>query len=498
MKTFWELLESSFVNHATRPAVEFSQRSYSFSELRQSMERVAAVLNSHGVALGDRVVLYLESKEPYLLGYLGCLRCGAVPLPINAVSKLAELTYFVNDSGASAIIYDAATESVVRSLGTSSGRLALISAEQVLQSDRSRPMPPVSPEPDDPALMLYSSGTTGEPKGVVHSHVGVANAVSALAETWRFTRDDVLVNVLPLFHIHGLSFATNVSLVTGSSMIVGDRFHPVQTLSLIERSTVFMGVPPYYYSFLKRPEFAERAARWGRLRLVTCGSAPIRSEVLPQLESILNRPVINRYGMTECHVLSSLPLDGPWPHGSVGVALRGIELALRGNAGSECGLGEDGRVWARGPNLFRGYWNRPAATSESFDAAGWFDTGDIGRLDPAGFLTLVGRSKDLIIVGGFNVYPAVIERVLNDFPGVRESAVAGMADDARGERVAAFVVCDGPPIDLKGLRAFCRDRLSDYQCPTHIEFVQELPRNSLGKVLRRELVPGGRVEREAK
>jgi malonyl-CoA/methylmalonyl-CoA synthetase len=270
-------------------------------------------------------------------------------------------------------------------------------------------------------------------------------------------------------------------------MLIGDKFHPIETLDLIDQSTVFMGVPPYYYAFLKREEFRSHAAKWNRLRLVTCGSAPIRSDVLPELESILGRPVINRYGMTECHILSSLPLDGPWPHGSVGLSLPGVELAVRSDDARACAAGEIGNVWARGPNLFREYWGRPAATAEGFDAEGWFDTGDVGQLDDREYLTLVGRSKDLIIVGGFNVYPPVVERAINDCPGVRECAVVGIPDQMRGERVAAFVVADDDALDAKRVRSFCRDRLSDYQCPSQVQIVSELPRNAMGKVLKREL-----------
>ncbi len=501
-------LKRTFVSHATRMAVQFPRRSYRFSDLEQSAERVAAVLAVRGVGAGDRVALFLEAKEQFLVGYLGALWAGAVALPLNPGLKGPELDYFVADSQASAIVCDATTAALVDELRARWPLVcAIIDVDDVLSGPVPAAYRPHAVRPDDPVLMLYSSGTTGEPKGVVHTQANLAHAVRAIADVWRFTADDVLVNVLPLFHIHGLSFATNVSLLSGSTMLVGDSFHPVRTLDLIDRATVFMGVPPYYYSFLKRDEFRGRAAGWKNLRLATCGSAPIRSEVLPELEAILGLPVINRYGMTESHVLTSLPLGGPWPHGSVGVPLGGVEVCVRTGAQSvdvaesqaphpcpspQRGEGEDvqgcvGRVFARGPNLFREYWRRPQETAASFDRDGWFDTGDLGRFDEHGFLTLVGRSKELIIVGGFNVYPAVVERVLAEHPGIRDCAVVGLPDADRGERVAAFVVAAGPPPDAKTLRSFCRQRLADYQCPTQFEFVAELPRNNLGKVLKREL-----------
>ncbi len=237
--------------------------------------------------------------------------------------------------------------------------------------------------------MLYSSGTTGRPKGVVHTHANLASSLRALQECWRFTPDDVLVNALPLFHIHGLSFATQLSLLTGSCMLMEESFHPRRTLEAVGQGTVFMAIPTFYYSFLDRPEFPVLAKDWSHVRLFTCGSAPIRPEVLPELESVLGRPVINRYGMTEAHVITSLPLSGPWPQGSVGVPLAGIEVRVVQEDGTPGQPGEVGSVQLRGPNLFREYWRRPEATSDAF-ASGWFDTGDLGCRDANGFLTLVG------------------------------------------------------------------------------------------------------------
>jgi malonyl-CoA/methylmalonyl-CoA synthetase len=346
----------------------------------------------------------------------------------------------------------------------------------------------VAPEvaAEDPCLILYSSGTTGRPKGVVHTHENLANSLRALQACWRFTPDDVLVNALPLFHIHGLSFATHLSLLTGGCLIIEGSFHPRRTLDVIGRGTVFMAIPTFYFAFLDRPEFREAARGWSGVRLFTCGSAPIRPEVLPELESILGRPVINRYGMTEGHVISSLPLDGPWPQGSVGLPLRGIELSIVRDDGTAAGAGEVGAVRLRGPNLFREYWRNPEATRAAF-ASGWFDTGDLGRLDEGGFLTLVGRKNDLIITNGFNVYPQVVERVLNDCPGVKESAVLGLPDHHRGERVAAVIVRENAALDERQVKAYCAENLVDYQRPATIAFIDELPRNALGKVLRLEL-----------
>jgi malonyl-CoA/methylmalonyl-CoA synthetase len=337
---------------------------------------------------------------------------------------------------------------------------------------------------DDPCLIVYSSGTTGWPKGIVHTQANVASSLFALQRTWRFTPDDVVLNVLPLFHIHGLSFATQLTLLTGGCVIL-DEFQPQQTLQRVADCTVFMAVPTIYYRFLEEPSFRDTARNWSMVRLFTCGSAPIRAEVLPELETILGRPVINRYGMSEAFVITSLPLDGPWPNGSVGLPIDGIDVRVMNDA-RPAAPGEVGAVQMRGPNLFREYWRQPEATRQAF-TTGWFDTGDLGSRDAAGFLTLVGRKHDLIITSGFNVYPQVVERVINSCPGVRESAVLGIPDARKGERVAAAVVRDDPALDEDRLRAFWNERLVDYQRPKDVVFVDALPRNALGKVLRREL-----------
>jgi malonyl-CoA/methylmalonyl-CoA synthetase len=334
--------------------------------------------------------------------------------------------------------------------------------------------------------MIYSSGTTGQPKGVVHTQANLASSLRALQACWRVTGNDVIVNVLPLFHIHGLSFATMLTLLAGGCVLLEDAFDVDSTLEVIGDGTVFMAVPTIYYRFLEHRGFADAARRWSGVRLFTCGSAPIRPEVLPRLEAILGRPVINRYGMTEAHVITSLPLDGPWPQGSVGLPLSGIDMQLVDANGQRVAPGDVGQVQIRGPNLFREYWRKPDATRQAF-ASGWFDTGDVGALDHAGYLTLVGRSNDLIITNGYNVYPQVVERVINGCPGVRESAVYGVPDDRRGECVAAAIVRADPGLDDAGLQAYLAERLIDYQRPRDVVFVDELPRNAMGKVMRREL-----------
>jgi malonyl-CoA/methylmalonyl-CoA synthetase len=479
-------LRHSFAAHADRPAVRHRDHAYSFGDLERRARNVAAALQQRGLQPGERVVLCTAAKFPFLVSYLGVLEAGGIALPLNPRFTREELRYFLSDSGAALAVAGPDQRDLLEALRPDLPDLRAVVLDDSLATAPDVVPHPVEPTADEPCLIIYSSGTTGQPKGVVHTHANVAASLDALRTCWRITADDVIVNVLPLFHIHGLSFATQMSLLTGGCLLLEDAFDPDRTLDVIARGTVFMAVPTMYYRFLEHPGFEAAARRWSRVRLFTCGSAPIRPEVLPRLEAILGRPVINRYGMSEAHVITSLPLDGPWPQCSVGLRLDGVELRVATEDGRDAAAGEVGRVLVRGPNLFREYWRRPDATRSAF-AGGWFDTGDLGSRDGAGFLTLAGRSNDLIITNGYNVYPPVVERVINGCPGVRECAVFGVPDERRGESVVAVIVRSDPALDEARLHAYLGESLVDYQRPRVVVFADELPRNAMGKVLRREL-----------
>src|SRR5438128_1358196 len=365
---FLHALKASFAAHARRTALVCAGGSFPYLELEKLARSAAATLQALGVEPGARVALCTPAKLPFLIGHLGTLWAGGVSLPLNPKFTREELGFFLRDSGA---------------------RVAVVGHRQktLLESLRGD-LPELQPAADDACLLIYSSGTTGWPKGIVHTHANVAGSLQALGKCWRFAPDDVVVNVLPLFHIHGLSFATQLTLMMGGCVIL-DEFDAQRTLEVIGRGTVFMAVPTIYYRFLEQSGFAEAARSWSQLRLFTCGSAPIRPEVLPNLETILGQPVINRYGMSEALVITSLPLDGPWPLGSVGLPLDGIEVRVYREDARPASPFEIGAVRVRGPNLFREYWRQPEATRAAF-VDGWFDTGDLAYLDQAGFLTLVG------------------------------------------------------------------------------------------------------------
>ena len=495
METFVELLRHQFDRNAHRAAIIYRNDVLTYAQLEAKAKRVGVLLQDKGMEKGDRVILYTGERLPFLIIHLGIILSGGVSLPLNYHFTGDEMIYFLNDSGARFVFASGKQASLMKAIRNSCPKLEeIIEPAEAVRKKSARQFKEADIEADNHCFMLYSSGTTGRPKGVVHTQENLAASLLTLQKCWRFVPEDVLLNVLPLFHIHGLSFAAHLSLVTGASMILEDKFHPLRTMDKIGDATVFMAVPSIYYAFLRRPEFKEKAKAWRRTRLFTCGSAPIRPGVLPSLESILNTHLINRYGMTESHVITSLPLDGPFPQGSVGVPLDGVEMKLvnehettvPAGARGENGQPTAGEVKIKSRNLFTHYWNKPEATRMEFDAQGFFSTGDLGYLDEMGFLTLVGRKKDLIITDGYNVYPPVVERVLNDFAHVRESAVIGVPDQRKGEKVVAVVVADGP-LDIGELKKHCRERLVNYGVPTRFELVDELPRNTMGKVLKRAL-----------
>jgi malonyl-CoA/methylmalonyl-CoA synthetase len=483
---FLDELLSTFARQGARRALVYRGRTITYGELDALTERCAAWLHGLGVRPGDRVALSSADKLAFLVAHLGTLRAGGVSLPLNPRLTPDELRYFLADSGALVAVMGEGHRSVVASLRADLPELRSVVADDAALQAPATTFRPMRLAAEDPCFLFFSSGTTGWPKGIVHTHANVASALGALRDCWRVGPDDIVVNVLPLFHVHGLCFATHVPLLAGACQLAEDTIQLPHTLEVIGRGTIFMAVPTIYYRFLEQADFRAAARTWKDLRLFTCGSAPIRTDVLSELEGILSRPVINRYGMTEAHVISSLPLDGPWPRGSVGTTLTGIEVRITRDDGQPTAAGEVGSVALRGPNLFRDYWRRPDDTRAAF-ASGWFETGDLGSRDADGFLTLVGRKNDLIITNGYNVYPQVVERVVNACPGVSESAVVGVPDRHRGERVVAVVVRADAALDEHRLRTFWEERLVDYQRPREIVFVDALPRNAMGKVLRREL-----------
>jgi len=481
-----ELLRESLDRHSIRPALNFAEESLTYGDLALRLGGIARVLAEAGLRQGEVMALYTSDKRAILLTDLAAMLMGAVSLPLNDRFTEPEMRYYLDDSQAALVVTDdngwGRIEKIASEHPTVRG---ILSSEEVL-SAKPEPLPEVEIGPTDPAFMLYSSGTTGQPKGVLHRHDNLACALTSLRDTWEFSEEDRLLNCLPLYHIHGLSFASHMMLLSGCEMVVQPSFHPRRTLDALTECTALFAIPTFYYSWLDHDFFREAGTWLSKVRLFTCGSAPIRPEVLPELEQILQKPITNRYGMTESHVITSLPVGYSSLEGSCGKVLPGLELRIVDEGGEDLPTGEVGEVWIRGPNLFREYWRKPEATAEAFEE-GWFKTGDLGRGDEEGFMMHAGRCQELIITSGHNVYPPMVEKVINALEGVRESAVIGLPHRRKGEIVAAAVVAEDPSLSEAEVRAHCAERLVDYSVPARVFFVDELPRNTMSKVLKREL-----------
>lgn len=487
MQTFTSLLQESFNNYPDKIAIRYKGQIITYRELERKLKGIVAILEEMDIDKGDRVILYSDKKIPFLITHLGIMFCGGISVPLNFNYTAEEMKYFINDSKARFVFSSGEHKEKITSIKPECKCVEYIFDLSIIDAlCKCERYPAYKMKEEDICFMLYSSGTTGQPKGVAYSQMGVASSLLSLQNSWKFTSDDVLLNVLPLFHTHGLSFATHLALISGSTIIIEDKFKIEETPDLINKATVFMGVPTIYYDLLNYPEFAEKAKQWINTRLFTCGSAPIRTEILNKIENIIGKNLINRYGMTESHVLTSIPLDGPFKQGTVGKAIQGIELKIIDESKKILEVGKTGEVMIKSKNLFSYYWNKETETENAFDSNGFFHTGDLGFLDEDGFLTLVGRKTDLIIVDGFNVYPAVVEKTINEFPEIRESAVVGLVDERRGEKVVAFVVTN-KKIDIEKLIDFCAKKLIYYQRPKQIQIIEKLPRNAMGKVLKKEL-----------
>ncbi len=442
--------------------------SLSFGEVFSRADELAGALTDRGLQADDRLVAQVaKSAEAFAL-YLACLQTGVVYVPLNNAYTANEVDYFLDDTGAALFVDD----DVLTDLSAEARPLGRI-------EDRSD---------DDLACMLYTSGTTGRSKGAMLTHRNLAANGRALHQVWAFQPGDVLLHILPIFHVHGLFVALHCALLNASEVIFCPTFSVETVRAELPRSTVMMGVPTHYSRLLADPTFD--AADCQNIRLFTSGSAPMTEAVFNDFTQRTGHVICERYGMTECGIITSNPYDGDRVAGTVGYPLPGVELEVRRDDGEPCPPGESGMVWTRGDSLGPGYWRLPDKTAEERDADGFFRTGDVGTLDETGRLTLAGRAGDMIISGGYNVYPKEIELVLDEVTGVRESAVVGVPHHDFGEGVVAVLVAE-QPTQADALAAACteacRDTLARFKHPKHYVVVEELPRNAMGKVQKAEL-----------
>lgn len=445
-------------------------RWFSSQELEERSRRGARGLLAAGLRPGDRLALCAESSASLVIAYLAALRAGLVVMPINPGYTPSEVSRLLRHARPAAVAVDddARGRLITQS---SDDELAVFGIELALPSRGAGPGIDLAGA-EDGALLLYTSGTTGAPKGALLSHGNLLAGASAVELAWRWEPDDRLLLALPLFHLHGLGVGVNGSMCAGASLELRPRFDPADVASRAGGCSLFFGVPAMYHRLLS----AGCLPSLRRLRLLVSGSAPLPATLARQVEHGAGQLPLERYGMTETVMLTSNPLEGERRPGTVGVPLPGVELRLGGSA----------EVEVRGPNVSRGYYENPAATAEAFTDDGWFRTGDVGEWDEAGYLKLVGRSKELIITGGLNVYPREVEEVLAEHPGVSEVAVVGRPSERWGEEVTAVVVAREAVCD-QALRDFAAERLAAYKVPKRIEFTTALPRNAMGKLVRGEL-----------
>jgi malonyl-CoA/methylmalonyl-CoA synthetase len=464
-------------------------RELSYDAVRRLSARYAAAVAACGVNPGDRVAVQVEKSAEALFLYLGAVRAGAVFLPLNTAYTLSEIDYFAGDAKPALLVVDPKRRGDVAELAARHGvgRVETLAAEGSgsladLAAGQSESWIDVARGPDDLAAILYTSGTTGRSKGAMLTHENLRSNAEALVATWRFTADDVLVHALPIFHTHGLFVATNVSLMSGAAMILLPKFDAGEVLSLIPKASVLMGVPTFYTRLLDQPALTREAT--AGMRLFISGSAPLLADTHRRFRERTGHAILERYGMTETSMNTSNPYEGERIPGSVGFPLPGVEMrAADPDSGRVLAAGEVGVLEVRGPNVFKGYWRMPEKTKEEFRADGFFITGDLGQIDERGYVWILGRGKDLVITGGFNVYPKEVELEIDSIAGVMESAVIGLPHPDFGEAVTAVVVADGgtPPREEE-LLAELRGRLAAYKCPKRVVFADALPRNTMAKV----------------
>ena len=462
---------------------------WTFADVEAESARYANLMREHGVAPGDRVAVQVEKSPRALVLYLACLRAGAVYLPLNRAYPDRELDYFLGDAEPRLVVARPESANGVARLCERHAigePLTLGPGEDGTLVEASRTMPDtfdtVARKPDDLAALLYTSGTTGKPKGAMLTHDNLYSNARVLHAAWGFRSGDVLLHMLPLFHTHGLFVACHTSLLNGSPMIFCPRFDAAEACRLLPRATVFMGVPTFYVRLLREAGFGE--AQCASVRLFVSGSAPLLEQTFEEFRERTGHTILERYGMTECGMSTSNPLDGERRSGTVGLALPGVDLRVTGDDGAPAGPGEVGGIEFRGPNVFAGYWRMPEKTAEEFTADGWFRSGDLGWRSEDGYVAIVGRGKDLVISGGFNVYPKEVELLIDKLDGVVESAVIGLPHPDFGEQVTAVVVREPAATGLgerSVIDALKRD-LAGYKVPKQVFFVDGLPRNSMGKV----------------
>ncbi|MBY5935131.1 malonyl-CoA synthase [Tateyamaria omphalii] len=460
----------------------------SHADFLATAARFAHVLTDAGLAPGDRLAAQVDKSPEALALYAACVQAGVVFLPLNTAYTTDELSYFIEDSGAKLMVCDGADAAALKRITDPLGALLMSlngdGTGTLADAAASKPATysTVQRSEDDLAAFLYTSGTTGRSKGAMLSQGNLLSNAKTLVTCWKFDASDVLLHALPIFHTHGLFVATNVTLAAGGSMIFLPKFDPDQVMAQLPKATAMMGVPTFYTRLLADPRLTRDLVE--HMRLFVSGSAPLLADTHIEFEARTGHRILERYGMTETNMNTSNPYDGERRAGTVGLPLPGVELRITSRAtGEPVAPGDVGQIEVRGPNVFKGYWKMPEKTAAELRDTGFFITGDLGKVDDDGYLHIVGRDKDLIISGGYNIYPKEIELVLDAQPGVLESAVIGVPHDDFGETVVGLIVpLAGETPDIEDIKSATSASLAKFKHPRALIVVDELPRNTMGKV----------------
>ena len=493
----YSVLRAGFPADLDAIAVETDQgQRYRWRDLEQGSARLANFFDSLGLSLDARIAVQAEKSFEYLLLYLATVRSGRVFLPLNTAYKADEITYFLGDAQPEVFVCSSVNACWLDEIAANAGVRHVFTLDEdctgsllELSAECSDEQAVAASGPQDLAAILYTSGTTGRSKGAMLSHSNLASNAQTLKDYWGWQPGDVLIHALPVFHVHGLFVAIHGALLNGSKMLWMSKFEPRQVIEMLSDATVFMGVPTLYVRMLAEPALTPERAQ--SMRLFISGSAPLLIETFDAWRERTGHTILERYGMSETVMLTSNPYGADRRYGghserrggTVGFPLPGVELRICGGDGETLVDGEIGGVEVKGPNVFQGYWRMPEKTREEFTEDGFFKTGDLGQIDPQGYVVLVGRSKDLIISGGYNVYPVEIEGILNELEGVAESALIGVPHPDFGEVGVAIVVAR-PDAELTGdaLIDALKKRLANFKIPKRCFIVDALPRNTMGKV----------------
>jgi len=461
---------------------------YTWNDLDRATAKIANLLAKLKLPENARIAVQVEKSPEALMLYLATIRAGYVYLPLNTAYRAAEMAYFIDNAQPSVVVCSpqnfgwvsqiAFANSVSHVFTLDDDRSGSVLVRAALQSNS---FETVEKAPDDLAAILYTSGTTGRSKGAMLSHRNLSSNAEVLHEFWRWQPGDVLLHALPLFHVHGLFVASHGALMNGSKMIFLPKFDAAQIMRHLPHSTVFMGVPTYYVRLLAESSFDRTTC--ANMRLFISGSAPLLTDTFDEFEQRSGHVILERYGMSETTMLVSNPYDGERIGGTVGVPLPGVSVSIVKSDNTPCGIDEIGDIQVKGPNVFGGYWRMPEKNAEEFTPDGYFKTGDVGKFDAKGYLSIVGRSKDLIISGGYNVYPKEIESVIDEMHGVVESAVIGVPHPDFGEAVTAVVVIKPEAtVSEEEIIQSLKSRIANFKVPKRVHFIDDLPRNTMGKV----------------